>query len=174
MIVNKNIIAIIGMMGAGKTVVGARLAQKLGYYFIDSDEEIEDQDKRKINDIFAQSGEKYFREVEEKIILELIRREENMVISLGGGAFINENIRHNLLDKAFTIWLYASIDETVKRLSYSHQRPLLNFSNKRQIIEDLFNKRYPIYQNANIAIDTSNKTIDNIIDNILKLLESGN
>lgn len=169
---NKNIIAIIGMMGAGKTVVGSRLANKLGYYFIDSDEEIEDFDKRNINDIFTQSGEKYFRDIEEKIILELIKREESMVISLGGGAFINENIRNNLLNKTFSVWLYASLDETCKRLSYSNHRPLLNFSNKRQVIEDLFNQRYPIYKNANISIDTTNKTIDNIIDNILKLLES--
>ena len=95
----KKIITIVGLMGAGKTTIGSRLAQILKYYFIDSDQEIEDSEHRSIADIFAQNGEKYFREIEAKTIQEIINRDEEIVLSLGGGAFINQETRKILKQK---------------------------------------------------------------------------
>ena len=126
----KKIIAIVGLMGAGKTTVGTRLAQILKYYFIDSDQEIEDGEHRSIADIFAQNGEKYFREIEGKTIREIINRDEEMVLSLGGGAFVNPETRKILKQKTLIIWLHASIEETLKRVSSKANRPLLNQKNK--------------------------------------------
>lgn len=122
----KKIIAIVGLMGAGKTTVGTRLAQILKYYFIDSDQEIEDCEHRSIADIFAQNGEKYFREIEGKTIREIINRDEEMVLSLGGGAFVNPETRKILKQKSIIIWLHASIEETLKRIGSKSNRPLLN------------------------------------------------
>ena len=126
----KKIITIVGLMGAGKTTIGFRLAQILKYYFIDSDQEIEDSEHRSIADIFAQNGEKYFREIEAKTIQEIVNRDEEIVLSLGGGAFINPETRKILKQKTSIIWLHASIEETLKRVGSKANRPLLNQKNK--------------------------------------------
>ena len=112
----KKIIAIIGLMGVGKTTIGKKLASKMGYYFIDLDQEIEDRQKKTISEIFRDDGEKYFRDIEEKLIEEILFRDENIVLSLGGGAFINDNARKLLKEKAITIWLDAAIDEILYRV----------------------------------------------------------
>lgn len=169
----KKIITIVGLMGAGKTTIGSRLAQILKYYFIDSDQEIEDSEHRSIADIFAQNGEKYFREIEAKTIQEIVNRDEEMVLSLGGGAFINQETRKILKQKTLIIWLHASIEETLKRINSKSNRPLLNQKNKRQVLEELAKIRYPIYREADFDFDTTNLThedlVEKIINNIQKL-----
>lgn len=167
---NKKIIAILGLMGVGKTTLGSKLAEKLGYYFVDSDREIEDREQKSISEIFAQSGEKYFRDVERKIIAEIVARDEPMVLSLGGGAFIDEFTRKLLLEKTTTIWLHASIDVILHRVGNKTNRPLLNNANRRQVLEDLAAQRYPIYKLADIEIDTSGGSYDVLINKILELL----
>lgn len=142
-------------MGVGKTTIGTKLAKKLGYYFIDSDQEIEDRERKSISEIFSQNGEKYFREVEEKIIDELSARDEEIVLSLGGGAFISEKTRQILKERAITIWLYASIEEILYRVSRKNNRPLLNQKNRRLVLEELAAKRYPIYAEANLKFETT-------------------
>ena len=136
----KKIIAIIGLMGVGKTTFGLKLAEKLGYYFIDSDQEIEDREQKPITEIFAKNGEKYFREVEKKIIKEIILRDEKIVLSLGGGSFMDEEIREILKEKSMVVWLYASLDNILHRIGHKNNRPLLNRMNKRKILEDLIEK----------------------------------
>ena len=98
------------------------------------DQEIEDSEHRSIADIFAQNGEKYFREIEAKTIQEIVNRDEEIVLSLGGGAFINSETRKILKQKTSIIWLHASIEETLKRVGSKPNRPLLNQKNKRQIL----------------------------------------
>jgi shikimate kinase len=163
-----NIIAIIGLMGVGKTTLGLKLADKLGYYFIDSDQEIEDREKRSINDIFDKNGEKYFREIEKKVIQEVILRDEKIVLSLGGGAFINEEVRKILKEKAIVIWLHASIDNILHRIGYKNNRPLLNKVNKRKALEDLVKKRYSIYAESNFNFDTGEENQESVINKIVK------
>lgn len=163
----KKIIALIGLMGAGKTSIGSKLANQLKYYFIDSDHEIEDCEHRTIADIFAQSGEKYFREIEAKTIENILNRDEFIVLSLGGGAFLDKNTRKLLEEKAITIWLFASIEETLRRVSLKSNRPLLEKKNKRQTLEELAKIRYPIYEESDFKFDTTNLTFEQIVKNIL-------
>jgi len=163
----KKIIVLIGLMGAGKTSIGLKLANQLKYYFIDSDHEIEDNEHRSIADIFAQSGEKYFREVEAKTIESILNRDEYMVLSLGGGAFLNFETRKILKEKATTIWLYASIEETLRRVGLKSNRPLLEKKNKREVLEELSKIRYPIYAESDFNFDTTNLTFEQIVKKIL-------
>jgi shikimate kinase len=167
---SKKIIAIVGLMGAGKTTIGFRLANSIKYYFIDSDREIEDFENRSINDIFAKDGEEYFRKIEAQIIDKIIARDENIVLSLGGGAYINRAIRNSLQEKSITIWLYASIDESLKRIGSKKSRPLLNQKNKRETLENLAKIRYPIYENADFKFDTTNLNSEEIVKKIITTL----
>lgn len=175
-ITNKKIIAIIGLMGVGKSTIGTKLAEKLSYYFIDSDQEIEDFTKKTINEIFAENGEKYFREIEVKIIKEIIERDENMVLSLGGGSFMNDEIRKILKEKSIVIWLYAPIDTILFRIGNKTNRPLLNNSkktrnlmkDKRRVLEQLALKRYPIYGEADYKFNTKEDSHENISNQIIK------
>jgi len=154
-------------MGVGKTTIGTKLAKKLGYYFIDSDQEIEDRKRKSIPEIFTQDGEKYFREIEENIIEEIVMRDEEIVLSLGGGAFINEKTRKILKEKAITIWLDAPIEELVRRVSARNNRPLLNGKNRRLILQELALKRYPIYAQADLKFETIKCSHENLTNRII-------
>ncbi len=166
------IIAIIGLMGVGKTTLGVKLAEKLGYYFVDLDQEIEDQQRKQINEIFAQNGEKYFREIEKEIIKEIIKRDEPMVLALGGGAFMEEETRKILLEKSFVIWLKAPIDVIMHRIGNKNNRPLLNNVDKRQVLQELMEKREPFYAMADFEIETSQGNHEFLIEKILKVKEA--
>lgn len=169
---SKSIICLVGMMGVGKTTIGSRLAKKLGYYFIDSDQEIEDIEAISINEIFATKGEAYFRELERNFIIDNLQRDEKIVFSLGGGAFINEKTRSVIKSKATSIWLKASIDEIYTRLSKKKNRPLINQAqDKKNIITDLLKTRESIYQLADFSIDTSGKACGKIIKEIFEKLD---
>ncbi len=167
-IAKPKIIVIVGLMGVGKTTIGAKLADKLKYYFIDCDCEIEDRERKTIAEIFAQNGEKYFREAEAKTIAEIISRDEEIVLSLGGGAFMNENTRKILKEKAVTIWLHASIDEILKRIGHKNNRPLLNQKNKREVLEELSVKRYAIYAEADFKFNTGEMNNDLLVKKIIQ------
>ncbi len=169
------IIAIVGLMGVGKTTIGAKLAEKLKYYFIDCDAEIEDRERKTIPEIFTKNGEKYFREVEVKTIEEIIARDEEIVLSLGGGAFMNEDTQNILKEKALTIWLYASVDEILKRIGRKNNRPLLNKKNKREVLEELAKKRYPVYAKADLKFNTGEANNETLVRKIIqKINESKN
>ena len=168
MVKESKIITIIGLMGVGKSTVGLKLAEKIGYYFVDSDQEIEDQQKTSIPEIFKTKGEKYFRAIERKIIKDIVDRDERIVLSLGGGAFDDEETRSMLLKKSYVIWLKAPIDVILHRIGGKTNRPLLNKGDKRKTLQNLIDKRYPFYEMANIEIDTSKSSHEEIIATILK------
>lgn len=161
-------------MGVGKTTVGKKLAKKLGYYFIDSDHEIEDREHLSIPEIFSQKGEKYFREVEARIISEIISRDEEIVLSLGGGAFVNEETRRILKEKTLTIWLDAPIDEILRRVGNKTNRPLLNQKNRREVLENLALKRFPIYREAELKFETYKIGHDILTNKIIKKINEIN
>jgi shikimate kinase/3-dehydroquinate synthase len=159
---NKKIIVLTGLMGAGKTTIGSKLAEKLGFYFIDSDQEIEDKQRQSIANIFKTKGEKYFRQIERETIREIINRDEQIVLSLGGGAFVDEEIRVLIKERAISIWLYADLDVLLHRIANKNTRPLLNNVDKRAALQDLIIKRYPIYKQSDIHIDTGKENSNDL------------
>jgi shikimate kinase/3-dehydroquinate synthase len=169
---DKKIIVLIGLMGVGKTTVGKKLANKAGFYFIDSDQEIEDRQQKSIVDIFKSKGEKYFRQIEKEIIKEIICRDEKIVLSLGGGAFMDKEIRALIKKLAISVWLYADIEILLHRISNKSNRPLLNNVDRRSLLLELITKRYPIYRQADIHIE--NEAINNNTLFIKKLMNKIN
>lgn len=150
-------IVLIGLMGAGKTVVGKHLAGKLGVRFSDSDEEIEHQAGISVAEIFERDGEEFFRKAESNFITRLLSENSPpFVLSTGGGAFINPATRAAIKENAISVWLKADIDTLIARVSRSHNRPLLaDPENRREILEKLIEQRYPVYAEADFTVDSS-------------------
>tara|TARA_E500000178_G_scaffold77156_1_gene75214 strand:- start:634 stop:1155 length:522 start_codon:yes stop_codon:yes gene_type:complete len=143
-------------MGVGKSTLGKKLSEKLKLEFYDTDKEVEKKTGKSINDIFIDYGEDYFREMEENIIINLLNRKESLVISFGGGAYLNANIRKNMCKKTISIWLDADIKSILTRLSRSNNiRPLMNKLSSNSDIEKLLKKRNKVYKKADIRIDIS-------------------
>ena len=169
-------IVLVGLMGAGKTSTGKRLAKFLNLPFIDSDEEIEKSAGCSVVDIFTIYGEKEFRRVEEKIIKNIINENTIKVLSTGEGAFIINPVRKILKEKAITIWIKADLDLLVKRTSFKDTRPLLLKDNPKKILDKLITERYPIYNEADIIITAKNeptgKTVKNIIHKLNEYLKN--
>ncbi|MES2677522.1 MAG: 3-dehydroquinate synthase [Pseudomonadota bacterium] len=165
---DKKIIVLTGMMGAGKTTIGSKLADKLGFYFIDSDQEIEDAAGQSIADIFKNKGEKYFRQIEKDTVKGILNRDEQVVLSLGGGAFMDSEVRDLIKQRAVSVWLYADLETLLYRIAAKNTRPLLHNVDKRAALSDLIIKRYPTYKQADIHIDTGKENYDLAIKNIIK------
>ncbi len=164
-------IVLTGLMGAGKSTVGKALAKVLkDYTFIDSDDVIVDIEGMTIPEIFEKKGEPYFREVEKSIISEL-SEEEDLIIALGGGAFESEDTRKNLENNCITIYLKSSVDRLLNRIKDDKNRPLLQCENPRGKLEELLKLREPNYLKADYIIETGNKNIDEIVEEILEIAE---
>ena len=165
----KNIV-LIGMMAAGKTTIGFKLAKKLNYQFIDVDTEIEKHENEKIVDIFQNKGEDYFRKIEEKISLIFLEK-KGSVISLGGGAFLNDKIRKKIKRNSYSFWLNWKIKTILSRISKNQRRPLtLNLSNKE--IDNLYKKRVKFYKLSEFKVNCENKNKNEIINQISKIIEN--
>lgn len=163
----KRTIVLIGLMGVGKTTVGRRLAAELGRPFKDADEEIEKAAGRTVSEIFEDFGEAGFREGERKVIARLLD-EAPMVLALGGGAFVNEETRKAVKEKAWAIWLKADIDTLMKRVSRRDTRPLLKTEDPEAVMRELLERRSAAYAEADLHIDASagshQATVDAILD----------
>lgn len=159
-------IVLIGLMGAGKTSVGRRLAQRLVLSFVDADDEIEKAAGCSIPEIFEIYGESAFRDVEERVIERLIG-EGPMVLATGGGAYMAKRTRENIRENAISIWLQANLDTLVERTSRRSGRPLLESgSSPRQVLQDLIDIRYPIYRDADITIETGQENMEITVDRV--------
>ncbi len=162
-------IILTGMSGAGKTTVACELAKIFAdskIKIIDTDLVIVQNEKLSIQDIFAQKGEKYFRELEAKTIKDVFKN-ENIILSLGGGAFEREETRNLLLNNAVVIYLEASGESILKRLQNTKDRPLLNNMNL-ETINNLLEKRKKNYELAHIRVLTDNKNVEQITKEILQ------
>ncbi len=162
-------IVIIGLMGAGKTTVGRRLAERLRLGFTDADAEIEKAAGQTIAEIFAQHGEPYFREGERKVIARLLRSGPQ-VLATGGGAFMSEETRKAVSESAVSVWLKASLPLLMKRVRRRSHRPLLQAADPEAVMRDLMEKRYPVYGEADIAIETRDIPHNVIVNDVIGAL----
>ena len=160
-------IVLTGMSGSGKSSVGKVLAGKYHLKFIDIDEQIVLNEKKSINEIFSENGENYFRALEVQTIKNIFEP-ENLVISLGGGAFENDRTRNFLLNNSTVIYLQTSPEIILNRLKNANDRPLLNNNMNLSAIEKLFNSRKNNYELAHFIIITDNKNIEDLAGEILK------
>ena len=164
-------VVLVGLMGAGKSTIGRRLAQALGLTFTDADHEIVEAAGCSISDIFAIYGETIFRDLEQRVLLRLAGSEP-CVIATGGGAFINPAIREAIKDKAISVWLKADLDVLVERTSRRDTRPLLKTGDKGAILKKLMEERYPIYAEADITIDSNAGAHEIVVERIVAALKS--
>ena len=167
---SKENLVFLGMMGSGKSSIGLLVAKKLNLNFIDIDNEIEKKLGTTISKIFEDKGEDYFRKVEEKLTLKNLKLHSS-VISLGGGAFINENIRKEVLKSHISFWLNWNKNILLERIKNSKKRPLVINSSDDQII-NLIQKRSNAYAKALFEIKCDNLTKNEVVNKIIKIYES--
>ena len=162
------------MMGVGKSTIGKILAKKLSYNFIDIDKLIEAKEGSSINLIFKNKSEGYFRKIENEITL-LNLKKNRSVISLGGGAFVNNFIRKKAKEYSISFWLDVSVDELIKRLKKSKKRPLLFNKNIKETVKKIYFDRKKFYNEADHKIKCNSLEVKEIVDKIIYLYEkSGN
>ena len=159
-------ITLIGIMGAGKTTLGKRLAKQLNLEFFDSDLEIEDFAGCTIKTIFERQGEQAFRKIEQKVLAQLLSG-SNRVIATGGGAFINPDTRLLIKEKTISIWLKTNLNLAMSRVEGRDKRPLLNNVDIRKKLDQIINQRNPIYAEADITIDSEDIPHDQMISRLL-------
>ena len=169
--IKKNIV-LIGMMGAGKTTIGYKLAKKIKYEFIDIDTEIENYESNKIVNIFESKGESYFRKIEEKISLDFLDRNK-CIISLGGGAFLNDKIRKKIKKNCYSFWLDWKMVTILARIQKSRRRPLAQKLNKKELTE-LYKKRVKFYRLSDYKINCENKNKNEIIEQLIDIIKNEN
>ena len=158
------------MMGSGKTSIGLIISQKLNRNFIDIDQEIEKSLDMKISEIFMTKGEEYFRKIEEKTTLNLLKKKNN-VISLGGGAFLNNSIKNEVLKNHISFWLNWNPQTLVNRIYKNVKRPMTYNATKNDLIE-MINKRSKVYSKALYTIDCDNLSKNKIVEKILNIYET--
>lgn len=162
-------IVMVGMMGAGKTAIGRRLAQRLGMPFVDADAEIERAAGCTIAEIFEKHGEAVFRDGERRVIARLLVGPVG-VLATGGGAFMDPETRARIRAGAISVWLKADLDTLVERVSRRGHRPLLRNGDPREILAQLMTERYPIYAQADITVETGDAptaaTVERVIDGL--------
>lgn len=166
----RNII-LIGLMGAGKTAIGRRLARKLGLNFTDADNEIEIAAGQSIGDIFAEHGEAYFRRGEEKVIARLLAGGPQ-VLATGGGAYMNARTRKAIHKSGIAVWLKGDLDVLMDRVKRRSHRPLLKNDDPEATMKKLIEERYPVYARADITIQSRDVAHDVIVREILDALDT--
>lgn len=164
-------IVLVGLMGAGKSAIGRRLAARLNLPFVDADREIESAAGCTIEDIFARYGEPAFRAGERRVILRLLA-EPVHVLATGGGAFIDAEIRAAVKAHGLSVWLRADLELLLRRVSRRTDRPLLKRGEPREILERLMAARYPVYAEADMVVDSVDGPPDTMVDAVIAALGS--
>jgi shikimate kinase len=168
-------IALVGLMGAGKSSVGRRLALALNLPFRDADEEVERAAGRSVSEIFEELGEAAFRDGERRVIARLLE-EPPHVLATGGGAFMNAETRQLISGKAISVWLQADVEVLARRVGRKNDRPLLRGKDARQVLADLARERHPTYALADVAVESIESphhvTVQAIIDALTSRLRA--
>ena len=165
----KKTIVLVGIMGAGKTTVGKILADRIGIQFVDADQEIERAAGCTITDIFEKYGEAEFRKGEERVISRILSGQP-CVLATGGGAFMSQATRLLIKKTATSVWLRVSFEVLAKRLEKRSGRPLLQTVDPQQTLRALINKRYPIYNDADLIVDAKDDAVDITVSKVIECL----
>jgi len=170
-------IVLIGLMGAGKTAIGRRLATRLGLEFVDADSEIERAAGKSISDIFSDHGEEHFRDGERKVIARLLG-EGSQILATGGGAYMNDETRDTIAQFSISVWLKGDLEVLMERVVRRDHRPLLKTGDPKAVMKRLMDERYPVYASADITIQSRDVPHEVIVTEIMTALtnqlESGN
>ena len=166
-------IVLVGLMGAGKTSVGRRLAEKLGIPFVDADHEIEAAAGKTIAEIFADHGEAYFREGERRVIQRLIGNGAQ-VLATGGGAYMNDETRARIQEHGISVWLKASLPLLMKRVMKRQDRPLLKTDDPEAVMRNLIEKRYPVYGQADVTVESRDVQHGQMVNDVIRALAQWN
>ena len=167
--VKKKTIVLVGIMGAGKTTVGKILADRIGIQFVDADQEIERAAGCTITDIFEKYGEAEFRKGEERVISRILSGQP-CVLATGGGAFMSQATRLLIKKTATSVWLRVSFEVLAKRLEKRSGRPLLQTVDPQQTLRALINKRYPIYNGADLIVEAKDDAVDITVSKVVECL----
>jgi shikimate kinase len=162
-------VVLVGLMGAGKSTVGRRLATKLALPFFDADQEIESAAGMSVQDIFSVYGEPYFREGERKVIARLLQ-EGPIVLATGGGAFMNEETRATVARAGVSIWLRAELPVLMRRVRKRANRPLLNTEDPEDTMRRLIAIRYPVYAQADVTVESHEAPHDRVVAEVMRVL----
>jgi shikimate kinase len=162
-------IVLVGMMGAGKSSIGRRLAQRLDIPFVDADSEIEIAAGMSIEDIFATRGEPEFRAGEARVIARLLEG-GTQVIATGGGAFMNADTRVAIKAKGISVWLKADFDVLMRRIKRRNDRPLLKIGDPEAKLRELIDLRYPTYALADLTVQSRDVVHEKIVDEMVSVL----
>ena len=165
----KNLV-LLGMMGVGKSTLGKMVSEECNFEFIDTDKSIEKKNSMTVSEIFEKKGEEFFRNEEEKEVLNILKK-ENCIIALGGGAFINKKIREIVLNKSLSIWLDVSIEILNNRVQHNQNRPLLKKNDNLEKLRQLYEDRKKIYKLANYKIICDDLSKKDITKKIINLYE---
>ncbi|MGE0659870.1 MAG: shikimate kinase [Reyranellaceae bacterium] len=164
-------IVLVGLMGAGKSAIGRRLASRLSLPFIDADHEIEQAAGCTIEEFFAAHGEAAFRDGERRVMARLLDQPVH-VLATGGGAFIDDATRALVKRRGISVWLRAELPLLLERVMRRSNRPLLKQGEPRQVLEDLMRRRYPIYAEADITVDSRDLPLDQTTQDVLDALQA--
>ena len=162
-------LVLVGLMGAGKTSVGRRLAEKLEIPFIDADHEIEIAAGKTIPEIFNDHGEDYFREGERRVITRLLENGKQ-VLATGGGAFMNAETREKIKGHGVSLWLKADLEVLLKRVAKRNDRPLLQKEDPATVMKRLIDLRYPIYATSDITVESRDVQHGQMVNDVIKAL----
>ena len=164
-------IVLVGLMGAGKSCIGRRLAVRLGLPFKDADGEIERAAGCSIPDIFELHGEAAFRDGERRVIGRLLEQKPQ-VLATGGGAFMDPETRSKIARRGLSVWLRADLELMLKRTARRNNRPLLKTGNPREILSRLMAERYPVYGTADVVVDSLDGPPEATVERVEKALET--
>lgn len=163
-------IVLVGLMGAGKSSIGRRLAQRLGLDFVDADHEIERAAGCTIEEIFARFGEPAFRDGERRVIVRLLEDRPPIVLATGGGAFMDPETRAAIRRHAVSIWLRADLDVLLRRVARRSNRPLLKQGDPREVLTRLIQLRHPVYAEADLVVDSDDSPPEVTVEKVVAAL----
>mgnify|MGYP003380176761 FL=1 len=162
-------IVLVGLMGAGKSSIGRRLAHRLGLPFVDADTEIEKAADLTIPEIFEKHGEPYFRAGEVRVVARILESGPQ-VLATGGGAYMNPETRARIRERGISLWLKAELDVLMKRVKRRGDRPLLKADDPQAVLKRLMDERYPVYAEADLTVVSREASHEEVVDDVLAAL----
>ena len=168
-LLNQRPVVLVGLMGAGKSTIGKKMAAMLDLPFFDLDTEIENVSRMSVTELFASYGEPEFRDLERRVMQRLLEG-GSMILATGGGAFMNEQTRENIAEAGISLWLNAELDVLMERVLRRHDRPLLKNDDPRAVMQKLMTERYPVYATADLSIMSRDEKREVIAQEVITLL----